>query len=61
MVAMVLGIICNYQFYSVLFWLLEVIKKLLSNMMEWYENLIGLEVRYLHLRGNNHGCCNVDH
>ena len=31
MVAMVLGIICNYQFSSVLFWLLEVMKKLLSD------------------------------
>jgi len=41
MVAMVLGIICNYQFSSVLFWLLEVMKKLLSDMMEWYVNLTG--------------------
>ena len=31
MVAMVLGIICNYQFSSVLFWLLEVNEETLSD------------------------------
>ena len=31
MVAMVLGIICNYQFPSVLFWLLEVNEETLNS------------------------------
>jgi len=48
MVAMVLGIICNYQFSSVLFWLLEVNE----------ETLNSAETMVQQIQNTYNHCCN---